>query len=385
MRPTLAVLFATLLAACATQPGGTPAEPSGSITPDPTALSPTIQPGPSGPAAPSGQVAYVSGADPQIFLLDLATGESRQLTHLVEADARVTSRGPLAPVLSCAFGPQSLAWSPDGSLLAFSYGSCDAVVHVVDLDGELTRIGDGRGPAWSPDGRTLVFAPNAPFCPGPIAFCGEPPAPGAWNLQVADIDAGTGARPLMEDDVTQFAGQPAYSPDGSLIAFTARIPDAAEHPELFAAAYVANADGSDVRLIARGAWPTGWLPDGRVVLVDEQSSELRAVDLQTTDAEPLGESPGPAALAPDGSRVLLSKFDPVSGAGSVELRTIDGDALAALDGSVGGWAPDSGAALVLDLEATGGFVVIDRDGAVLETYELPDPFNVFWVAWRPGS
>jgi Tol biopolymer transport system component len=189
----------------------------------------------------------------------------------------------------------------------------------------------------------------------------------------------------MEDDVTQFAGQPAYSPDGSLIAFTARIPDVTEHAELFAAAYVANADGSDVRLIARGAWPAGWLPDGRVVLVDEQSSELRAVDLQTTDAEQLGESPGPAALAPDGSRVLLSKFDPVSGAGSVELRTIDGDALAALDGSVGGWAPDSGAALVLDLEATGGFVVIDRDGAVLETYELPDPFNVFWVAWRPRS
>ena len=79
-----------------------------------------------------GEIAYVAGDDPQIFLLDLATGDSRQLTELGPKDAELSLAAPLQPALSCGFGPSSLAWSPDGSMLAFAYGSCDSVVYIVE-------------------------------------------------------------------------------------------------------------------------------------------------------------------------------------------------------------------------------------------------------------
>ena len=37
------------------------------------------------------------------------------------------------PAISCGFGPSGLAWSPDGSRLAFNYGGCETVLWLVDL------------------------------------------------------------------------------------------------------------------------------------------------------------------------------------------------------------------------------------------------------------
>lgn len=387
------ILVAVLAGACVqapvttSRPVGFTGSADATATAEPAATAPATvspRPSPDALASLSGELAYAGGADPQVHLVDLATGESRQLTQLTPDHAQLTGRGPIAPALSCGFGVGSLRWSPDGSALAFDYGACDRVVYVLRLDGTLTRIADGHAPAWSPDGARLVFAPAVPWCPAPD--CGDPPTPGAWNLQTVDLAAGATVRPLHVDEVTAHAGQPSFSPDGSLIAFTARLPDPGLHAGLFAATYVSNADGSKSRLVARGAWPAGWLPDGRLLVVDERTSQLRAVDLATADATPLGLGGDRMPASPDGTRLLLRPVDPLTGAGVVQLTTLDGDVLAQIPGQSAAWAPDGRAAAIVSAEGAGSVVIVDRDGAELGVVEIgAGPVLSPQAAWRPGT
>ncbi len=332
----------------------------------------------------AGQLAFVAGAEAQIHLLDLATGEVSQLTKLGPEDAELTAEGLLRPVFTCGFGPTGLTWSPDGSQLAFAYGGCETVLYVVDIDGTLTRIADGHGPAWSPDGTRLVFRPNTPFCLSPD--CGEPPHPGAWSLQVVDVALGGEPQPLSLEPAAELAGQPAFSHDGSLIAFTGPLPAGEADPDTFGAAYVMRSDGSEPRLVARGAWSPGWLADGRMLVVDERTGDVHAIDLETDNGTRLGGAAGPALASPDGSRLLLTSSDPVTGASTTRMATLEGAALAELAGYPAAWAPDSGAAVILhstDTEAA--FVFVGRDGESLGRFPLPDLMSGGAAAWRPAS
>jgi serine/threonine protein kinase len=113
-------------------------------TPTPTVM-PTATPTPLG--ASLGLLALVSerDGDPEIFLLDVATLELRQITrNTVEDD--------------------DPAWSVDGSMLAFSSAETRAGVHifVMSADGsdlrELTQSNRvDESPLWSPDGARVAF------------------------------------------------------------------------------------------------------------------------------------------------------------------------------------------------------------------------------------
>jgi dipeptidyl aminopeptidase/acylaminoacyl peptidase len=372
-RPLVLAALSVLVAACTATPAPASAPASAPDDPEPSAAE-----GDGGGL--SGQIAYVAGLDPQIHLLDLATGESRQLTQLLPEHAELADAGPLRPVLTCGFGPTGLTWSPDGERLAFAYGACESVLYVVDLEGELTRIADGRAPTWSPDGRQLVFAPNTPFCMGGPE-CGAEPAPGAWSLQVVDLPGGA-PRPLTLDPAARMAFQPRFSPDGHAIAFSvaARNPNPESGP--FNETFVVPADGGKPRLIARGVWPSGWLLDGRLLLIEELSSDLVALDLDSGDTTSLGGDAGWAPMAPDGSRLLLNETDPQTGNSTVRLMTLDGDILAEGDGYPAGWAPDSRAAVIV-VSGSSQMIILDRDGAELGSFALPQEGHGLEAAWRP--
>lgn len=383
-----AVILAVLLVGCASTPStnatGAPRPASSTSGHVPSASAGTSTPGPG--KGMTGLIAYVAGADPQIHLLDLMTGESRQLTHLTERDAAPISQGPMRPAMSCFFGPSSLSWSPDGSLLSFAYGGCESVVHVVDLEGRLTRIADGRSPSWSPDGGRLLFSPNVAFCPMPDpTACGEPPQQDAWNLQIVDIAAGTPPRPLSADQATAFGAQATYSPDGALIAYSGRLPNPEQDPELFGATWVIDADGSNARVIARGAWPVGWLADRRLALVDERSGAIHAVELSTGEAVALSRTSGPVSLSPTGGHVMTTETDNATGVSTtVIVATADGSIVASVRAHPWGWAPSGSAAAVINLES-GVALVIGLDGTEIVRHRLPDAMNAFTAAWRPGS
>jgi len=379
-----AVFFLTLalmvLTACAAPTASSPAGPSRAAPSEPAGATPS-------PSAEQsslhGQLAYVDGADPQIFLLDLATGNSRQLTEMRLEHAELAASGPMRPALTCGFGPSGLTWSPDGSLLAFAYGSCDSVVYVVDLEGELRRIGDGRGPTWSHTGRRLVYSANVPYSPCGVECLG-PSAPGEWELRVVDVDGIGGPLPLSADGSTSLGSQPVFSPDDAWIAFAGPPAGDDLDPETFGATYVVRADGTDARHVANGAWPAGWHPDGRLLIVAEESSETHAIDLAESTSTLIGTVQGPAGLSPDGALVLETAFDPVSGAGGIRLVTVDGDILAEAPGYPGAWAPNSVAVAIVDLAAS-AIVVIGSDGTTLAQYAITGSSGFTNVAWRSGS
>ena len=147
-------------------------------------------------------------------------------------------------------------WSPDAKQLAFLRdrgGDERFDIWLVDRDGEHERNLTNepgvmhRDLAWSPDGTKLAYTANA----------------GAKAFAVHVIDVTTGAkRALTEgarDDV-----QPRWSPDGTLLVFGSRREDVRTNADL----YVVAASGGDAtRLETRGgidgeSVDPRWSPDG---------------------------------------------------------------------------------------------------------------------------
>jgi Tol biopolymer transport system component len=145
------------------------------------------------------------------------------------------------------YGPANPAWSSDGQWLAFTDGDDIAVpqgIYSVRVESSDRRLLVRRAyyPAYSPDGTKLAF----------VAF----PRTGLGGVFVANAD---GSEPRAVS-VAAGAAMPAWSPDGTRIAF---VRDAA--------IIAARADGSGEETIAPRV-PSRvvvsgprWSPDGRFV------------------------------------------------------------------------------------------------------------------------
>lgn len=164
--------------------------------------------------SPDGRsLAYAAGRN--IWRVDVATGETQQLTH----DAGINE-------------DWQPSWSPDGTTIAYDrFERCFRCtgVWLMGADGSNQRelLLDGRRPTWSPDGTKLALSLASALVVDPS---GEVLLPGggaytAWSPRgayVVTVDRGlrlynvaTGASRVLTPAIV---AKPAWSPDGAMIA-----------------------------------------------------------------------------------------------------------------------------------------------------------------------
>ena len=240
------------------------------------------------------RIAYVAavGRYAQVFLLDLRSGERRQLTegehlnaeprwspdgrslvfvsqrdgagqlHRIEADGSGRRR------LSTLGAPEaSPSWSPDGSRIAFVRIAAKRDLWVMDADGDNAQAlafgpADEDSPLWTPDGRQLVYALRHPQ---------------HTEFRRVDLHSGETALLLRQQGMAQSA---SFSPDGRRLAF---LSNSGGQPMSL---WLAAADGSDARRLSQPSsdeMSPQWSADGRelvfVGLVNARPQLLR-MDVQ---------------------------------------------------------------------------------------------------------
>lgn len=261
---------------------------------------------------------------------------------------------------------------------------------------QLTRGSDDHAPAWSPDGRRIAFL-RAADGPAQVWIL---PADGGEPEQVTTLPLGAGT-PVWSPDGTRLAFGAAVSPgegkpDDKAPIVTDRLGFKADGSGLLREIrnhlHVLDLDSRDVRQITWGDWHAGdpaWSPDGSRLAFSAGRdadadltfrSSAYVVDAQTRNAQPelVGGSDwliGPICWAPDGNELLaVGRTDTEVGHSRLLRIPLDGgevvDLAAALDRNVMPGGPGYPGALPSFTKDGRAVVFCVRDRGYTHLYEV---------------
>jgi Tol biopolymer transport system component len=191
----------------------------------------------------------------ELYVMDVESGETRQLTENASRDADPT-------------------WSPDGKRIVFvraDYWATENVEtshRVIEADGSgeetLAQADQGvflGSPSWSPDGKQIAYT-RASFAGQRLEL----------TLHVMRSDGSNAMQ------IARQAAQPAWSPDGKHIAFVS-IAD-----QQFGEIYVADANGRNATRLttskkANDTAPA-WSPDGKQIIFSSDRSNPKEDEIE---------------------------------------------------------------------------------------------------------
>jgi Tol biopolymer transport system component len=222
-----------------------------------------------------------------------------------------------------------LAVSPDGERIALSNGGGEFPprnIYVMRPDGTgLRKITSGDfyevTPAWSPDGRSIVFASTR--------CCATAHSSGNYALYTMSAD-GSGLRRITQDSASDLS--PAWSPDGTRIAYVVTPPNVPNPPpKQDWQIWVVNADGTGARALTtdhRYDDAVTWSPDGKKLayishLSDDRDWQIRVMRADGSGQHTVFTCTGSCrsggytlAWSPDGKEIALTVF--LKGTGSTQ-------------------------------------------------------------------
>jgi len=235
------------------------------------------------------------------------------------------------------------AWSPDGTQIAFSRVSGDDVhLFVMDFDGsDLRQVTAGSGARiqakWSPDGGTLIFSrfPNSSW-------------EGDGAIYTVPVEGGT--ETLVSACDCQW---PAYSPDGTKVAYAAFVPEGDDAHTLVPSVHLMNADGTGgTNLLPQATWGhrPAWSPDGTKIVFPGFEGSGPAYDIYTIAPDGTGLTRvtttghlGFVSVSPDGSRMVVEHQATISQS-DIYVMNADGTGMTKITefegiNSYPGWRP----------------------------------------------
>ena len=235
-------------------------------------------PSPSRSAALTATPVSIPKTPPQIAFISTESGQ----TQLYRIDSKGTDLVQLTFDGSKKAKP---AWSPDGNKLLYQIKQGDTwQIALVNWDGsnpvQLTSAGNNQNPSWSPDGASILFDSDR-----------------NGNRDIYWMESnGANQMSLTGNSANEFA--PAYSPDGSIIAYLSEQDATQEECTQNAfdscpqEVYFLDPDGVFIaKALDLKAYIGGvvWSPDSRLLAIQTsyfENSELSLYDLQSQTVKP---------------------------------------------------------------------------------------------------